>query len=100
MPPRPKRDKRSNATRVSPDAVAIFRQGFDMLRGPHDRADLRDLKVALAAALGRSKFAANPLDRTPRSLIGGDREPVEVALNIQRLLLRAIGEKQMPPSAS
>ncbi|UFW82874.1 hypothetical protein BjapCC829_23075 [Bradyrhizobium barranii] len=96
MPPRPKRDKRSNATRVSPEAVAIFRQGIDMLRGPHDRAELRDLKITLAAALGRSKFAANPLDPNPRSLIGCDREPPEFVLDIQRLLLRAIGERAMP----
>ncbi|WP_141342817.1 hypothetical protein [Bradyrhizobium sp. USDA 3458] len=95
MPPRPKRDKRRHSAHITPEAVAIFRQAFDMLRAGADRYDLRDLKSALATALGRSKFRASPLDGEPRSLIGGDREPVAVVLDLQRALLKAIGEKAM-----
>jgi hypothetical protein len=47
----------------------------------------------LAAALGRSKFAACPLDLKPRSLIGGDSESVEVAIGLRAELLRAIPVK-------
>jgi hypothetical protein len=49
---------------MTAEAIQLFRQGFDMLRCAHDRYDLRDLKIKLAAALGRSKFAACPLDLT------------------------------------
>ncbi|WP_210190382.1 hypothetical protein, partial [Bradyrhizobium canariense] len=55
--------------------------------GPHE---LRDLKIALAAALGRSKFSACPLDREPRSLLGCDCEPVEVVLELSAQLLKRL----------
>ncbi|RZN21119.1 hypothetical protein CWO90_33505 [Bradyrhizobium sp. Leo121] len=96
MPARLKRDKRRRSAHITPEAVQLFRQGHDMLRGPHDPYELRDLKVALAAALGRSKFAASPLEHEPRSLIGGDREAMEVVLELQAQLLAAIGEARMP----
>jgi hypothetical protein len=48
--------------------------------------------MALAAALGRSKFRACPLDRQPRSLVGCDREPVEVVLRLRAQLMKEIGE--------
>jgi hypothetical protein len=44
----------------------------------------------LAAALGRSKFAASPLDRKPRSLIGCDREPVSEVLELRAELLKRV----------
>jgi hypothetical protein len=66
-----------------------------MMSGPHDPHDLRDIKIRLAAALGRSKFRASPLDRTPRSLIGGDAEPIEVALELRARLLEEIGESPL-----
>jgi hypothetical protein len=53
---------------------------------------LRDLKIALAEALGRSEFRASPLDREPRSLIGCDKEPVEVELEL-RARLRLLSGK-------
>jgi hypothetical protein len=46
------------------------------------------LKIALAAALDCSKFAACPLDRKPRSLIGCDAEAIEVVLALRAELLR------------
>src|SRR3954454_15763625 len=58
---------------TTPEAVALFRQG---MRAPHDHA----IRIAFAAALGRSKFSASPLVREPRSLLGCDREPVEFVL--------------------
>jgi hypothetical protein len=91
MPVRFKRDRRRRSARVTPEAIALFRQGFDMQRGPHDPYELRDIKLRLAAALGRSKFAACPLDRTPRSLIGCDTEPVTDVLDLRRQLLKEIG---------
>ncbi|MGX9430293.1 hypothetical protein [Bradyrhizobium sp. LeoA1S1] len=90
------RRRRLALGKITAEAVQLFRRGFDMLRGPHDPYELRDLKVALAEALGRSKFGPCPLDREPSSLIGGDREPVEVILALQAQLLRAIGEARMP----
>jgi hypothetical protein len=92
MPARSKRNKRRRAPHITAEAIQLFRQGFDMLRCAHDRYDLRDLKIKLAAALGRSKFAACPLDRAPRSLIGCDTEPVEVALELRARLLKDIRE--------
>jgi hypothetical protein len=83
--------RRRRSAHITPAAVALFRQGFDMLRGQHDPYDLRDIKIRLAAALGRSKFAASPLDRQPHSLIGCDIEPVEVVLGLRRQLLKEIG---------
>lgn len=55
-----------------------------MLRSPDDQYELRDIKIWLAAALGRSNFRAFPLHREPRSLIGCGRQPVEVALGFAR----------------
>ena len=88
MPVRTRADKRRLSAQVTPEAIRLFRQGFEMMRGPHDPYELRDLKIALAAALGRSKFAACPLDREPRSLIACDREPVEVVLGIRAQLMK------------
>lgn len=72
MPARSRRNKRRRSPHISAEAVALFRQGFDLLRGPYDPYELHDIKILLAAALGRSKFRASPLDRQPRSLIGCD----------------------------
>jgi hypothetical protein len=36
-----------------------------VLRGPHEPYGVSDQKIALAAALGRSRFAANPLMLSP-----------------------------------
>jgi hypothetical protein len=91
MPVRFKRDRRRRSAHVTPEAIALFRRGFDMMRAPHDPYELRDLKIALAAALGRSRFAACPLDREPRSLIGCDREPVAVVLGLRAQMLKEIG---------
>jgi hypothetical protein len=44
----------------------------------------------LAAALGRSKFRASPLDAKPHSLIGCDREPVSEVLELRAQLLKQI----------
>ncbi|GAB1716325.1 MAG: hypothetical protein NTAFB05_13670 [Nitrobacter sp.] len=68
----------------------MFRQGIELQRGPHDPYKVRDIKIRLALALGRSKFAACPLDLKPRSLIGGDSESVEVAIGLRAELLRAV----------
>jgi hypothetical protein len=91
MPARLKRNRRRRSAHISPEAVRLFRQGFDMLRGQHDPYALRDLKIALSAALGRSKFRASPLDLKPRSLIGCDAEPVEVVRELQAQLLKESG---------
>jgi hypothetical protein len=93
MPARPRRDRRrGRSVEITPEAVALFRQGFDMQRGPHDPYELREIKIRLAAALGRSKFRANPLDPQPRSLIGCDTLPIEVALGLRAQLLKAAGD--------
>jgi hypothetical protein len=81
MPARPKRDKRRTTTHINPEAIELFHRG---LNNPHDQS----IRIALAAALRRSKFAACPLDLEPRSLIGGDREPVEVVLALRAQLIR------------
>ncbi|MGY3111118.1 hypothetical protein ACVWW5_004166 [Bradyrhizobium sp. LM3.4] len=83
MPARLKRDKRRRSAEITPEAVALFQRGLD---NPHDQS----IRIALAGALGRSKFAASPLDRAPRSLIGCDREPVEVAMELRAELLRRV----------
>jgi hypothetical protein len=90
MPVRFKRDRRRRSVQITPEAIALFRQGFDMQRGPHDPYALLDVKIRLAAALGRNKFAASPLDPEPRSLIGCDRERVEFVIELRRQLLREI----------
>ncbi|MCD9898136.1 hypothetical protein QIH85_43020 [Bradyrhizobium japonicum] len=70
----------------------MFKRGIELQRGPHNHHhQLRDLKIALAAELGRSKFAASPLDPKPQSLIGCDREPADVVLGIRAQLLKEIG---------
>ncbi|MGY4332964.1 hypothetical protein ACVWWG_007381 [Bradyrhizobium sp. LB7.2] len=71
---------------MTPEAIQLFRQG---IRAPHDQA----IRISLAAALGRSKFSACPLDSKPRSLIGCDREPAQVALGLRAQLLKEIGER-------
>jgi hypothetical protein len=83
MPVRSHTNKRRRSAHVTPEATALFRQGLD---SPHDQ----NLRIALAAALGRSKFAACPLDPEPRSLIGCDREPVTDVLDLRRQLLKSI----------
>lgn len=88
MPARVKRSKRRHSTPITPEAVRLFRRGIDLQRGPHDPCELRDVKVALAAAIGRSKFAACPLDPKPRSLIGTRPEPAEVVLGLRAQLMR------------
>jgi hypothetical protein len=65
-----------------------------MLRGHYDPYEFRDLRIAIAAALGRSKFRASPLDREPRSLIGCDVESADVTLELRRLL-KEIGEGRL-----
>ncbi|MEH2546893.1 hypothetical protein V1283_003538 [Bradyrhizobium sp. AZCC 2262] len=79
MPARQRRNKRSRSAHITPEAIQLFRRGLD---NPHDQ----DIRIALAAALGRSKFRASPLDLKPRSLIGCDTEPVEVALGLRAQL--------------
>lgn len=86
MPARLKRDRRRRSPHISPEAVALFRRGL-ATSDPHE---LHDIKIALASTLGRSKFAACPLDREPRSLLGCDREPVEVVLGLRAQLLKKI----------
>lgn len=85
MPARLKRNKRRHPTNITAEAVALFRQG---MRASHDQS----IRIALAAALGRSKFAACPLDARPRSLIGCDHEPAEVALDLRAQLLNRSGD--------
>ncbi|MCP1765000.1 hypothetical protein M2202_006191 [Bradyrhizobium japonicum] len=84
MPVRPAgRAKRRRSAHITPEAVALFRRG---MRAPHDQ----HIRIALAAALGRSKFRASPLDLEPRSLIGGDPEPADVVLELRTQLLSKI----------
>lgn len=90
MPARSRRDRRRRTSHITPEAIQLFRQG---MRAPHDHAT----RIALAAALGRSKFQASPLDREPRSLIGCDREPVEAVLGLRTQLLKEIGEELVSP---
>jgi hypothetical protein len=66
-----------------------------MLRGPHEPSELRDLRIAMAAALGWSKFGASRLDREPRSLIGCDIASADVALELRAGLLKEIGEGRL-----
>ncbi|MDA9409991.1 hypothetical protein XH80_25590 [Bradyrhizobium sp. CCBAU 45384] len=60
-----RRGKRRDRTGITPEAVEIFRRAH--------KAPTHADRIALAEALGRSKFAASPFDSEPRSLIGGDR---------------------------
>jgi hypothetical protein len=83
--------RRRRSAHVTPEAIALFRQGHDLLCGEHDPYERRDIKIRLAVALGRSKFAACPLDREPRSLIGCDTEPVDVVRGLRRQLMKEIG---------
>lgn len=82
MPARLKRNKRRHSTLITPEAVTLFRQGLET----SDPYELHDIKVRLAAALGRSKFRASPLDHEPQSLIGCDTEPVEAVLELRARL--------------
>ncbi|WP_426608741.1 hypothetical protein [Bradyrhizobium sp. McL0616] len=91
MPARPKRNKRRHSAQITPEAVALFRRGLDT----SDPYELRDIKIRLAAALGRSKFRACPLDLQPRSLIGGDTEPVEAVLELRARLMAEMGEGRL-----
>ncbi|MFK4507212.1 hypothetical protein [Bradyrhizobium daqingense] len=50
--------------------------------------DDQPIRIALAAALGRNPFAASPLDAAPRSLIGCDREPIDVVLALRAELMK------------
>lgn len=90
MPVRTRKTKRRRRLSVTAEAIELFRRGIDMQRGPHDPREFRDLKLALASALGRSKFSASPLDYEPRSLIGCDMEPMEDVLRLRAQLLEAI----------
>jgi hypothetical protein len=86
MPIRSRRDRRKRrSAHITADAVALFKQGIE-------QPQCQDIRIALAAALGRSKFRACPLDRKPHSLIGGDKEPVDAVLDLRRHLLKKIGE--------
>ncbi|PDT67816.1 hypothetical protein [Bradyrhizobium sp. C9] len=84
MPARLKRNKRRRSVHIAPEAVELFRLG---LRDPGNQA----IRIKLAAALGRSKFAASPLDLEPRSLVGCDTEPVETVLELRERLLKEAG---------
>lgn len=85
MPIRSRRDRRKRrSAHITAEAVALFKQGIE-------QPQRQDIRIALAAALGRSKFRACPLDRNPHSLIGCDAEPGEVALGFREQLLRKIG---------
>lgn len=91
MPARLKRNKRRHSVHVTPEAVALFWQG---LRDPSNQS----IRIKLAAALGRSKFAASPLDLEPRSLVGCDTEPVEAVLELREQLLNAVEADHRPRS--
>jgi hypothetical protein len=72
MPARLRQNRRRRrSAQITPEAVELFRQG-----------------LSLAAALGRSKFRAGPLDLKLHSLIASDNEPVQVALKLRVELLR------------
>jgi hypothetical protein len=81
VPARLRRNRRSRSANITPEAIALFRQGIDNPTDQH-------IRIALAAALGRSKFRASPLDRNPHSLIGCDREPVTDVLALRAQLMR------------
>jgi hypothetical protein len=74
-------DGNSGIAQITLEAVELFRQG---LHDPHNQ----DIRIALAAALGRSKFRAGPLDLKPHSLIACDNEPVQLALKLRVELLK------------
>lgn len=80
MPIRSRQNKRRQRVHISPEAAAIFRRAH--------KAPTNVDRIALAAALGRSPFAANPLDAQSRSLIGCDREPADVVLALRGELLK------------
>jgi hypothetical protein len=84
MPVRQTANKRRRASlAITPEAIAIFRA--------HHTNPTPAARIALATALTRSKFAASPLDARPRSLIGCDRESVDVALGLRAELLKRRG---------
>jgi len=82
MPVRSRRSRRRQRVRITPEAVEIFRRA-------HKEPTNAD-RIALAAALGRSKFAACPLDAEPRSLCC-DNEPVEAVLALRAALMKSAG---------
>jgi DNA-binding MarR family transcriptional regulator len=84
MPVRTRKDRRRHHARITPEAIEIFRRAH--------KAPTSADRIALAAALGRSKFAANPLDSEPRSLIGCDTEPVAAVLDLRAQLLKKISD--------
>ncbi|MET4722031.1 hypothetical protein ABIF63_006137 [Bradyrhizobium japonicum] len=90
MPIRSRRNKRRYSAQITPEAVALFREGLR----ERDEYKLKDIRIDLAAALGRSKFSACPLDSKPRSLIGCDREPTDVVLGLRAQLLKEIRDHQ------
>jgi hypothetical protein len=90
MPIRTRKNKRRRSVNVTSGAISVFRRGVEMLKHEHDPYELRDVKIALADALGRSKFRACPLDAQPHSLIGGDREPLDDVLKLRAQLLKQI----------
>lgn len=90
MPARSRRSKRRHSAHITPEAVELFQLGFDT-SDPHE---LHDIKIRLSAALGRSKFAASPLDSEPQSLIGCDTEPVEAALELRAQLIKRKGDRR------
>lgn len=89
MPARKTANKRRRASlAITPEAIEIFRA--------HHTNPTTEARIALAAALGRSKFRASPLDRAPQSLIGGDKEPAEIVLGLRARLLKEIGKEPQP----
>jgi hypothetical protein len=88
VPVRLRHNRRRRTTHITPEAVALFREG---LAQPSQA-----IRIALAAALGRSKFRASPIDREPKSLIGCDREPIEEVLHLRAQLLKSVGPRYLP----
>jgi transcriptional regulator with XRE-family HTH domain len=88
MPVRTRKNRRRRSANVTPEAISLFRRGLDN--------PTQETRIALAEALGRSKFRASPLDREPRSLIGCDTEPIAEVREIQKQLLEKIGEGSLP----
>ena len=78
---------------MTPEVVAVFRQAS--FAGSHDPYELSDLRIAMAAALGRSKFCASPLDREPSSLIVCEVDSPDVALELRARLLKEIGKRRL-----
>lgn len=86
MPVRTRQNRRRRSAHITPEAVELFRLG---MRDPHNQ----DIRIRLAAALGRSKFRASPLDARPHSLIGGDAEPIGDVLGLRTQLLKKLEQR-------